>query len=77
MVIETNKEEDPDIAVKPPKNNPVHQNCIKNIEFRNYQPQNNINTNTNIVALQIPVKYLSIMKPKKINALEMKNKLQE
>ena len=73
-VIETNKEEDSDVAVKAPKNNPVHLNCIRNVEFKNYYPQNNINTNTNIVALQIPVKYLSMMKLKKENTLEMKNK---
>ena len=48
--------EDTDVPVKDPVHNAIHQNCIKNMDIMNYHPQNNINTSTKIVALQILMK---------------------
>ena len=66
-----------DVPAKTSVNNAVHQKCIKNIDIMNYYPQNNMNTNANIVVLPILIKHLSSMKPMKENVLEVKNKLQE
>jgi len=72
-----NTPENTEIAILPPVNNIIHQSYIQNVNSRNYHPHNNINTNSNMVALQIPLKYYSSVKPKLENAREMKNKLQK
>ena len=72
-----NGPKDSDIIVPAPANNPAHQSCIKNMNIKNHHPQNRIKTNTNVVVLQIPIKHLSSMKPKKEYALEIKKKLQK
>ena len=63
------------IVIKPPKNNIIHKSWMSNVAKKNYHEHNKVNTNKNMVGLQIPLKYLTAAKPKKESALEMKNQL--
>ena len=63
------------IVITPPKNNIIHKDWMMNAKMKNYHPHNKHNTNKNMVGLQIPVKFLNATKPKKEDAMEMKNKL--
>ena len=59
-----NKQGGSEKIVPAPENNPIHLCCIGSMRSQTYHPKNNITKNTNMVVLQIPIKFLNSKKLK-------------
>ena len=73
-VPDENEEENVDLMLANPENNKIHLACIQCLNDQIYHPENSINENENVVALQLPLNYLKSKKP---TLQEAKDKLED
>ena len=69
-----NEEENVDLMLANPENNNMHLACIRCLNDQIYHPENSINENENVVALQLPLRYFKSKKP---TLQEAKDKLKD